>query len=123
MWKKAYMAARHNRSAEFSKCNLESLINALAALYLLNIYYRNESIDTDRSTYFDATQGSSIFRVNICDSKQPNTSDCFVIFDDPCYAEELEAYADKIPNGLKETIAYSDEHPEPMRFHISLNKT
>lgn len=122
MWKVAYMAARHNRSVEFSKCNLESLINALAALYLLNIYYRNESIDTD-SAQFDTTQGSSIFRVNICDYKRPNTSDCFIIFDDPYYAEKIEAYANNMPDDLKEAIAYSDEHPKPKRFHISLNKT
>lgn len=42
-WKKAYQAVKHNRSMNLSKGNVKNLIRAMAALYLLNIYYRNEN--------------------------------------------------------------------------------
>lgn len=44
-WKKAYQAVKHNRSLNLSKGNIKNLLRALSALFLLNIYYKNETYD------------------------------------------------------------------------------
>jgi len=47
-WKRAYQSIKHNRSKEIKQANVKHLVRALAALYLLNIYYRNESFEINR---------------------------------------------------------------------------
>lgn len=65
-WEKAYQAVKHDRYSSMHRGNVKAFIHALAALYLLNIYYRNESWitkyqDISKSDY---SLGSSIFAVN-----------------------------------------------------------
>ena len=43
-WKIAYMAAKHNRINEFSECTLFRLLEAMAALYLLNIVFAEDIV-------------------------------------------------------------------------------
>lgn len=67
-WKKAYQAIKHNRSANLKKGNLKHLIKSMAALYLLNIYYRDLEFDFDKdstASNFNASLGSSIFSVKL----------------------------------------------------------
>ncbi len=73
-WKKAYQAIKHNRATSLKQANVKNLLNALGALYILNLYYRNESfwcnIPIDRKSPY-ANQ-SKIFMPYICDlSKNP----------------------------------------------------
>ena len=42
-WKRAYQAVKHNRSESIKMATVENLMNALGALYILNLYYSNES--------------------------------------------------------------------------------
>ena len=42
-WWKAHNSLKHNRVNSFLKANLENLLNALAGLYLLEIYYYNKT--------------------------------------------------------------------------------
>lgn len=42
-WGKAYQAIKHNRSKSMKMATVENLLNALGALYILNLYYRDES--------------------------------------------------------------------------------
>lgn len=42
-WEKAYQAVKHDRYSSLHKGNVKAFIHALAALYLLNLYYRNDS--------------------------------------------------------------------------------
>ena len=42
-WERAYQAVKHDRYASLSKGNVKALLQALAALFLLNLYYRNDS--------------------------------------------------------------------------------
>ena len=67
-WNKAYQAVKHNRVKELHKGNLKNLLHGLAALYLLNLYYRDEHKDkvkeTDRNNV-DTSFGSSLFAVKI----------------------------------------------------------
>ena len=64
-WKKAYQAVKHDRYSSLQQGNVKAFIRALAALYLLNIYYRNDSWITkynDISNH-DYRMGSAIFSV------------------------------------------------------------
>ena len=42
-WKRAYQSFKHYRSKSVKKATLGNLINALGALYILNLYYSEES--------------------------------------------------------------------------------
>lgn len=67
-WMKAYQAVKHNRATSLAKANIKHLIRALAALYLLNLYYKDEEVflgnDSTAST-FDRSIGSRIFSINL----------------------------------------------------------
>ena len=65
-WCKAYQAVKHNRLKELKKGNLKHFIRALAALYILNLYYRDEKvslIDANKEQTQDFSFGSHIFSV------------------------------------------------------------
>ncbi len=67
-WLIAYQAVKHNRNNSLSKGNLKNLIGALAALYVLNIYYKDLDFLLGRDyngTNFDSSLGSSLFSVEI----------------------------------------------------------
>ena len=65
-WEKAYQAVKHDRYSSLYRGNVRAFIQALAALYLLNIYYRNEkwAVRYDEITKRDYSMGSSLFAVN-----------------------------------------------------------
>ena len=62
-WEKAYQAVKHDRYSSLQKGNVKALIHALAALYLLNLYYRNDSWVTKYQdiSKLDYRMGSAIF--------------------------------------------------------------
>ena len=64
-WQQSYQAVKHNRVGDLHKANIRSLMRAMAALYLLNVYYRNEvfEIGTVTKSSFDPSLGSNIFTV------------------------------------------------------------
>lgn len=67
-WKCAYQAVKHNRVVELRKGNLWNLINALGALFILNLYNMNVSIKmgNDPSIQrFGSSFGSEIFSVKV----------------------------------------------------------
>ena len=65
-WEKAYQAVKHDRYSCLYKGNIRAFIQALAALYLLNIYFRNEkwTVRYDEIAKRDYSMGSSLFAVN-----------------------------------------------------------
>ena len=68
-WKKAYQAIKHNRAISLKQANIKNLLNALGALYILNLYYRNDSFWCnipiyDKIPYMNL---SKIFTPYICD--------------------------------------------------------
>lgn len=69
-WEKAYQAVKHDRYSSLQKGNAKAFLHALAALYLLNLYYRNDSWVTNYQdiSKIDYSVGSSIFTV-----KPPST--------------------------------------------------
>ena len=64
-WEKAYQAVKHYRYSSLHKGNVKAFIHALAALYLLNLYYRNDSWVTKYQdiSKLDYSMGSAIFTV------------------------------------------------------------
>lgn len=64
-WEKAYQAVKHDRYSSLHKGNVKAFIHALAALYLLNLYYRNDSWVTKYQdiSKLDYSMGSAIFTV------------------------------------------------------------
>ena len=64
-WAKAYQAVKHDRIASIKYGNVKALLQAMAALFLLNLYYRKDRMllkfqEIDKQSY---GIGSSIFSV------------------------------------------------------------
>ena len=65
-WAKAYQAVKHDRVKHIDKANVKHLIRALAALYILNIYYKDEVFNLINSKDTDfSSNWSSLFDINI----------------------------------------------------------
>lgn len=64
-WERAYQAVKHDRYSSLSFGNVKALIQAMAALYLLNVYYRKNSWITKIQDLgkVDYSLGSSLFTV------------------------------------------------------------
>lgn len=64
-WGRAYQAVKHDRYESMPKGNIKALLGAMAALYLLNIYYRNDSWLTKNSGISSQnwSMGSTVFSV------------------------------------------------------------
>lgn len=76
-WKQAYQSLKHNRAESIKDASIKNLIHALGALYILNLYYRDETIQVPRShsaREFDGGMGSSIFSVGIFEAGHIRTS-------------------------------------------------
>ena len=72
-WKKAYQAVKHDRVGSIASGNIANLIRAMAALYILNIYYRNERYDAGTimsSIPFDNRLGSGVFSVTLAHAEK-----------------------------------------------------
>lgn len=67
-WKRAYQAVKHNRTINLKKGNIKNLIGALGALFILNIYYKDEVFNFEndsRTTNFPINLGSDIFAIKL----------------------------------------------------------
>lgn len=69
VWAKAYQAVKHDRYNSLYQGNIKALLNAMAALYLLNIYYRNIRLS---SKYIDIHNLDMSFGSKIFSLKLPN---------------------------------------------------
>ena len=83
-WKQAYQALKHDRYGSLKKwATVENLINALGALYLLNLYFKDviyplkEGLES-----FDARVDSDVFSVFTYDAS--NVSMSAALMDDSC---------------------------------------
>ena len=64
-WKKAYQSIKHDRGKELERGNIKNLLHAMAALFILNIYYKNEEeISVGKTKVLaDLSFGSEIFSI------------------------------------------------------------
>ena len=71
-WKNAYQAVKHDRIQSLPAGNIANFIRAMASLYLLNIYYRNDRFcfgTLVNSEPFDCRMGSEVFSVSLAQAE------------------------------------------------------
>ena len=117
-WERAYQAVKHDRYSSLQKGNIKAFIHALAALYLLNIYYRNDSWVTkyQEISKQDYSMGSAIFSVKAPVADQPwygnmptlSESPFVVTYNDKDY-QRIEAIQQKESQALSD---YWSKQPE-----------
>lgn len=67
-WKQAYQAVKHDRINNLKLGKVGNLINAMAALFILNVYYRDAKFYTEedyQASKIDWGLGSEIFAVKV----------------------------------------------------------
>lgn len=133
-WKKAYQAVKHDRVNSLDAGNVGNMIRALAALYILNIYYRNEKYEIGtmlNTNPFDTRMGSDIFSLLLVRADKYNfnngqfteaSDDDFKSatlvqkFTDEAY-EELKASLHQFESDAKDKIAASPKAAEFFRLN------
>lgn len=95
-WKQAYQEVKHDRRNSLRKANIGNLLYTMGALYILNLYYKDEKIDIGRvymsENDFDSRAGSEIFSV-FC-YKATLLSDSLQM-DDSCIIQQKDNDIDK----------------------------
>lgn len=67
-WKVAYQGVKHDRINNYTKANVKNVILALGALFILNLYYKNQTFEIENSLdaeKFDDSIGSDFFIVKV----------------------------------------------------------
>lgn len=96
-WKKAYQDVKHNRMKKLDKGNIKHLLHGLAALYLLNLYYKDEHITKLKESEkngVDASFGSTFFSVKIHKTQGLNVTGQYLKgadLEECTYLQEYEA--------------------------------
>ncbi len=70
-WERAYQAVKHDRYLSLHKATIKTLLHAMAALYLLNIYNRHINLSSKYTEYrkLDMSFGSKVFTLKLPDEK------------------------------------------------------
>lgn len=129
-WERAYQAVKHDRYMSLYMGTVKAFLQALAALYLLNLYYRNDTFITSYRcvSELDYSFGSLIFAVTPPTVKEPWYDNTPINSDSPYVATYQDTAYQYIKNlQLKESqrlIAYlkmQSETNEPA-FQEQLNR-
>ena len=98
-WAKAYQAVKHDRFSSLYKGNVKALIGALAALYLLNIYYKNYSLKIKLQDIFriDFSFGSLVFAIKEPVIPEKFIENEFVFSESPFVIKCKNEFVNKIP--------------------------
>lgn len=117
-WKQAYQAVKHNRRNSLKKASIENLLQALGALYILNLYYRDERTDIGRVYLsdhdFDNRAGSEIFSAHYCHATGLSMS---LNMNDSCINPPL---GDELERSIY-IIKYDDKSFEEMHKNFCLD--
>lgn len=68
-WERAYQAVKHDRYSSISKGTIKNFLHALAALYLLNVYFRNDRFYT---RYLDMNKLDMLMGSKVFSLRQPS---------------------------------------------------
>ena len=118
----AYCAVKHNRANALYKANINALVRALAALFILNVYYSFEEVEIDNVSELDFTLGSDVFIVKFSQNKY-SLNDILIVSEDVEYLQKISAYADSLPDfDSGKFLEFTDNAKEPKRFTVRLNK-
>lgn len=113
-WNKSYQHIKHDRLKYYKKGNLRVALHSLAALFLLNVYYKNEkfTIKQNKIRDFDNRFGSSIFSLN-------KPSDKTKLYSNP-YISDESVYEYRLVKGCWEE--YEKEYSKYMNKFLSFVK-
>lgn len=66
-WLNAYQAVKHDRANCLKDGSIKNLLQAMAGLFILNVYYKNESfsLKNNLTNDFDSSLGSQLFSIKI----------------------------------------------------------
>jgi hypothetical protein len=123
-WNNAYQNIKHDRVNSLKFGSIKYLFDALSALFLLNIYFKNQIFDLDEygvSTHFPFNQGSEIFSIKLDTGtlgipthkpykQSPNNSSC-VYFIKP--TEETAKIAQEV------IIEFNSKREALVRKHVT----
>ncbi|WP_164126959.1 hypothetical protein [Sphingobacterium luzhongxinii] len=122
-WKQAYQAVKHDRTQSLKDGNIKNLLHALAALFMLNIYLKDEVHDLKKSHSTDSfplNLGSDIFSIKIHNwdgydgqynyHKKEDFDECiyFVRYSNDSLEKNKEA---RVEMGIKKWEAFK-QHPK-----------
>lgn len=95
-WKQAYQSVKHSRKSSLKIASIENLLYAMGALYILNLYYKDENFDIGRvymgTNEFDNRVGSEVFSVFTYRATLLSMSPCM---DDSCIMEQKDNDLDR----------------------------
>lgn len=118
----AYCAVKHNRVDALHKANINVLLRALAALFILNVYYSFEKVEVSEISEFDFSLGSDVFLLTFSTNSY-SSSDVIIVEEDKEYLKKISDYADALPDlDSGEYLKFVDENNSPKRFTVKLNK-
>ena len=95
-WKQSYQAVKHSRISSLKMASIENLLHAMGALYILNLYYKDETFDIGRvymgANEFDNRVGSDVFSIFTYKATLLSMSPCM---DDSCITQQKDNDLDK----------------------------
>lgn len=113
-WKQAYQALKHDRYNSLKKATIENLINALGALYILNLYFRDKTYQLkDGFDSFDSRVDSEVFSIFTYDAS--NVSMKADLMDDSCIQERPGDNLDRAVYIIKRTDKHFSAIHEAMK--------
>lgn len=140
-WNKAYQAIKHNRAASLKKyANIKNMLLAMAALYILNLYYKDESFVVQGKgieVFFDERVGSELFSVAFANINSVSALDTYASYvdkgnqcEDAIYIkryqqesfEQIKHIMDKVNEIAFQTFAESSEGKELLARKVSNNE-
>ncbi|WP_031425412.1 hypothetical protein [Flavimarina sp. Hel_I_48] len=117
-WKKAYQAVKHNRTANLQKGNIENLIQAMAALFILNLYFRNDVFELKRNNSVDFAENlSSIFNIKVHTWRgDDNRKDSYVTQEDFIECVYLVKWTDDYKSKMNTFVKEQNKHLNELIF-------
>lgn len=101
-WNKAYQAVKHNRVKELPKGSIKNLLHGLAALYVLNLYYRDEKfsgLSNSEKASLNTGFGSRLFAVKVHKDNGLRADGTYIKsadYDECVYIEDFEVASKKV---------------------------
>ena len=128
-WNNAYQNLRHNREEAFHFANIRYLLSGMAALYILNLYFRDDVIDLEEdysASRQDPGQGAELFSIQFSAAahwdgnhiRQPKEdfSQCVYFIDrEPEFAQKMNEASDKFNDAYNNEIMNSKEAQDAMK--------
>lgn len=143
-WKRAYQALKHDRINSLKKASIENLIYVMGALYILNIYYKEETMSLADNDVFDNRLGSEIFSVayskqssfslslemddkniNFFEGNDMDESIYIITYDLPSIKSIHENYVKDVQESIRkfcgssEILSFLKEHPQEKPINMN----